>query len=195
VAERLGYPLLDRAISAQIADQLQVSVEEATSAHVKRTLAERFFAVLTPLAGGVVGADEADAVPVTTYGEAAVFRAHAEELLRAAAADGAVILGRAGAAALRAEPDVLRVRLFGPPAARAAQAARIEGVSEPEATRRLHTVDGARAEYVHRLYGCDIDDPELYHLHLDSTTISLDTCVDLILGAYEDVQVRARSIA
>jgi cytidylate kinase len=195
VAGRLGYPLLDRAISARIADELNVSVEEAATAHVKRPLAERFFAVLTPLAGGVVGADSPDALPVTSYGEAAAFRARAEGILREAAADGVVVLGRAGAAALRDEPDVLRVRLFGPAERRVAQAAAIEGVSPDEAARRQATVDAARAEYVRRLYGCDINDPALYHLHLDSTALSVDTCVDLIVAAYLDVHTRAGSAA
>jgi cytidylate kinase len=195
VAKRLGYPMLDRAISAQIADQLQVSVDEAASAHVKRSLAERFFAILTPLAGGVVGAEGSDALPVTDYGEAAVFRSRAEELMRSAVADGVVILGRAGAAALRDEPDVLRVRLFGPAERREARAARIEGVTPQEAARRRTTVDAARAEYVRRLYGCDIDDPVLYHLHVDSTVLSVDTCVNLISAAFEDVHARAATPA
>ena len=48
--------------------------------------------------------------------------------MREALASGAVILGRAGGAAFSKEPGVLRVRLFGPPEARIAQAARIENV-------------------------------------------------------------------
>lgn len=189
LAERLGVPLLDRAISAQVAEELHVTTEEAVDAKLRRGAVERFFAVLAPLAGGVI--DDTAGVPATDVGEAAVFREQADKLLRAGVRDGAVILGRGGAAALHDEPDVLRVRLFGPADRRAAQAARIEGISLEEAARRLAQVDRARAHYVARLYGRDIDDPELYHLHLDSTVIPRECCVELIALARESVAVPA----
>jgi cytidylate kinase len=116
--------------------------------------------------------------------DAELFRAQAEAIMRAALPDGAVILGRAGAAALREEPGVLRVRLFGPKAARIRQAARVQEVDEQTAARRLPQVDAARATYVKRLYGADIDDPALFHLHLDSTVLPLETCAELIVTAY-----------
>ena len=56
VARQLGLPLLDRAISSHVAAQLQVSVQEAEGAIIRRPLVDRFFSVLSPLAGGVLGA-------------------------------------------------------------------------------------------------------------------------------------------
>jgi cytidylate kinase len=186
VAQRLGFPLLDRAISGQIAEQLQISREEAEAARLNRPIVERFFAVLTPLAGAVVDpGDTADDLPASPIEEAATFRARAETIMREALTRGAVILGRAGAAAFRDEPDVLRVRLFGPVERRVDQAARIEGVTVQEAAHRLPKVDAARAHYVHRLYHADIDDPNLYHVHIDSTALPPEACADLIVSAYE----------
>jgi cytidylate kinase len=52
------------------------------------------------------------------------------------------------------------------------------------ARQRLPEVDRARAQYVRRLYGVDIDDPDLYHLQIDSTALPLDACVSLIVAAY-----------
>ncbi|MFZ0044682.1 MAG: cytidylate kinase family protein, partial [Streptosporangiaceae bacterium] len=118
--------------------------------------------------------------------DAAWFREQAEAVMRAALTSGAVILGRAGAAAFRGKPGVLRVRLFGPAEARAAQAARIENVDEPTARRRLPEVDRARAQYVRRLYRADIDDPELFHLQIDSTVVPLEVCAGVIVTAYRD---------
>ena len=102
------------------------------------------------------------------------------------------ILGRAGGAAFCQEPAVLRVRLFGPQQSRIAQAARIESVDAATARQRLPEVDRARAQYVRRLYGSDIDDPDLYHLQIDSTVLPLDTCVDIIATAYRS-HVAARA--
>lgn len=185
LAERLGYRLLDRAISSRVAEQLHVSVEEAETGAIKRSLVERFFGVLAPLAGGVIGLgeDPAESAPLP-LDDAAEFRRLADDILAQAIEQGAVVLGRAGAAALRERRDVLRVRLFGPPAARIEQAAAFDGVDTQTAAERLPEVDRARAHYVRRLYGCDIDDPELYHLHIDSTRIPLAGCVELISTAF-----------
>jgi cytidylate kinase len=186
VARQLGLPLLDRAISSHVAAQLQVSVPEAEGAVIKRSGASRFLAVLAPLAGGVLGAGTDCAPPeaVPPPDDAAFFREQAEAIMRSALVTGAVILGRAGGAAFRAEPRVLRVRLFGPEEARIAQAARIEDVDAATARQRLPQVDRARAQYVRRLYGFDIDDPELYHLHIDSTAVPIDATVGLIVTAH-----------
>src|SRR6185437_4771817 len=117
VASILQLPLLDRAISSAVAEELHVSLHEAQEGELaKRSLADRFLAVLTPLAGGVLGAGT-DAAPPDAPpppDEGAPFREQAEAIMREALATGAVILGRAGAAALIEEPGVLRVRLFGP---------------------------------------------------------------------------------
>jgi cytidylate kinase len=186
VARLLGMPLLDRAISSHVAAQLKVSVEEAEGGIIRRSLPDRFLAVLAPLAGGALGAGTDCAPPGATPppDDAEFFRRQAELIMRTALETGAVILGRAGGAAFRREPGVLRVRLFGPPEGRVAQAARIENVDSGTARKRLPEVDRARAQYVRRLYSADIDDPALYHLQIDSTTLPLDVCADLIAAAY-----------
>src|SRR3984957_19159318 len=56
VATLLGLPLLDRAISSHVAAQLRVSVQEAEGGLIKRSLPDRFLAVLAPLAHGALGA-------------------------------------------------------------------------------------------------------------------------------------------
>jgi cytidylate kinase len=186
VARQLGVPLLDRAISSHVAAQLQVSVQEAEGAMIRRPLVDRFFSVLSPLAGGVLGAGT-DGTPhdvVPPPNEAAFFREQAEAIMREALASGAVILGRAGGAAFSKEQGVLRVRLFGSTQARIEQAARIENVDLLTARQRQPQVDRARAQYVRRLYCVSIDDPELYQLQIDSTALPLRACADLIAGAY-----------
>jgi len=186
VAEQLGLRLIDRAISSTVAMQLQVSVAEAQQGEARRSVAERFFSVLAPLTG-VAGPPPEAGVP----DDAATFREQTERLMREALAGGVVILGRAGAVAFRNEPQVLRVRLHGPPEARIAQAAVVEAVPEETARQRQPEVDQARAQYVRRLYHVDLDDPELYHLQLDSTALPLDTCTELIVTAYRAMSSRS----
>jgi cytidylate kinase len=186
VAQQLELQLLDRAISTRVAMQLHVSVQEAEGGAVRRSLTERFFSALAPLTADMLAAGT-EAHPrdlAEPPDEPALFREQAEVIMRAALASGAVILGRAGAAAFQSEPGVLRVRLFGPADARIAQAIRFGDINEPTARQRLAEVDRARAQYVRRLYRADIDDPNLFHLHIDSTAIPLDTCAEMIVTAY-----------
>jgi len=70
----------------------------------------------------------------------------------------AVILGRAGAAAFRARPECCVCGCSGQPT-RALCSDEDRGIDEHTARQRLSEVDGARAQYVRRLYGADIDDP------------------------------------
>jgi cytidylate kinase len=197
VARLLELPLLDRAISARVAAQLHVSVQEAEGGAVRRSLTERFFSALAPLTADVlaVGTDAAPRDLAEPPDEAGQFRAQAEAIMRAALASGAVILGRAGAAAFRDEPGVLRVRLFGPADARIAQAIRFGDVDEATARQRRAEVDRARAQYVRRLYRADIDDPDLFHLHIDSTVVPLDHCAELIAATYRSLPPAIRPAA
>ncbi|MDQ1549489.1 MAG: hypothetical protein QOD27_1147 [Microbacteriaceae bacterium] len=186
VAQALELPLLDRAISTDVAAKLQVSVTEAEDGTFARSRIDRFFGILAPLAGGVLGAgtDAAPPEAVPAPDEATLFRDQAEAIMRQSLEDGAVILGRAGAAAFRNERDVLRVRLFGPLAARIAHAARTQSVDTDTAAKRLPQVDNARAQYVRRLYNVDINDPELFDLQLNSTLFAADVCAGIIALAY-----------
>jgi cytidylate kinase len=59
----------------------------------------------------------------------------------------------------------------------------LEDIDHDTAQRRQRIEDRTRIEYVRRAYGVDGTDPELYHLMIDSTAVSLDTCVDLIVAA------------
>src|SRR4051794_15895310 len=187
VARDLGLPLLDRAISTTVASRLQVSIEEAQAGGAtSRSLAGRFLSLLAPLSTGVLGAGT-DAAPPNAWPipvEAEAFREQAERGMRAALPAGAVILGRAGSAALPGDSSVLRGRLFGPEEARIPQAAPLGDVDADAAQKRLPLIDGTRRHYVKRLYHVDIDDPALYQLQIDSTLIPLDTCVELIARAY-----------
>jgi cytidylate kinase len=180
VAARLGWRFLDRAISAEVAERLEVpltnalSHEEPEGGAFKRLLAGMANAAppeaAAVLAGGQVS--EADFVAVT------------EQVVREAAAGGeVVVLGRAAVAILRDWPEALRVRLFGSPEQRLAQAMDWGGLDERTARRRQGISDRSRDGYLRRFYRAESDDPALYHLLVDSTALPFDACVDLICGA------------
>jgi cytidylate kinase len=93
-----------------------------------------------------------------------------------------VILGRAAAVVL-GKSCGYHVRLDGPPEARVARGAAIEGVGLNEAQAHMRAADKARTAYVRRLYGVDPADASLYHLVIDSTAIPIEAAVGLIVTA------------
>ena len=54
------------------------------------------------------------------------------------------------------------------------------------AQERQRAEDRMRISYVRRAYGVDGEDPDLYHLMLDSTALSVDACVEMIVAASRD---------
>ncbi len=185
LAEKLGVPFLDRAIPFAVSERLDVDLE-AAERHDMQVRVSRLERVLR----GFIGQDVGAPVPITpelTVDED--FRRATEEvLLRQAATGEGVILGRAAAIVLRDRPEVVRARLDGPPARRAAQAARLEAIEPAEAERKVEQLDRAHSEYVKRFYGADIRDPSLYDLVVDSTSIDLDTCVEVLVTAVRSLR-------
>lgn len=185
LAERLGVPFLDRAIPLAVADRLEVSYDDA-AAHDERVSAGWLERVLTGFVGGDTG------VPAPLPSEALSaddFRRATEEVLRRQAATGeGVILGRGAVVLLREHPGALRVRLDGPTDRRARQAMRIQGLQTGEAKRACAQFDRAHEAYFRQFYGVQIQDPALYHVVLDSTSIEFEACVEMIARA-------ARSLA
>ena len=181
LAKRLGVPFLDRAIPFAVSQRLGVDLEVAEQHDMQVRRTPR----LERLLRGFIGQDVGAPVPLTpelTVDED--FRRATEEVLLAQAATGkGVILGRAAAIVLRDRPEVLRARLDGPPARRAAQAARLGGIELADAERTVERIDRGQAAYVKRFYDVDIHDPGHYHLVLDSTAIDLDACIELLLLA------------
>ena len=108
-----------------------------------------------------------------------------ETSLRPFLASGGVILGRAGAVAIGRRPGAFHVRLDGPKERRARRGAIWEGVDMATAQARLEDTDAARARSIQRTYGRDPADPALYHLIVDATAISVDTCTDLVATTAE----------
>lgn len=180
VARRLGVPFLDRAIPVQVAEQLEVSIDDAT-AHDEGP-SETF---LDRLLKGFVGADVGAPTPVPPEAFTSDdFRKATEEvLLRQCATGEGVFLGRASVVVLREHPGVLRVRLDGPAEARIRQAVALGERDADAAGEALRRMDRTHADYAKQFYGVDITAPSLYHLVIDSTSIPVEACVELIVLA------------
>jgi cytidylate kinase len=187
VAERLALQFVGRAIPVALAEQLDhplmaaLADDERQDQGRVRRLLERavahsglFVGFPTPL--DHLGVDQQVAT--------------AEDSIRQLAqGDGAVILGRAAVFVLKGWPNVLHVRLDGPLEARRRQAMVHEGIDYETASAQQQRTDRAREAYVTHFHpeGGAWGDPRHYHLMIDSTAVSLDACVELIVLAAQDL--------
>jgi hypothetical protein len=188
LAEWLDVPFVDRAIPMAVAARLEVPLD-AAAAHDEQVATSWLERLLGGFLGGDVG------LPLPTPADTVLpddFRRATEEvLLRQAATGDGVILGRAAVVVLRDDPRAFRVRLDGPPHRRMRQAT-LQGVSEASAERSMRRLDRAHAAYVRHFYGVDVADPSLYHLVCDSTSITIEGCVELIALAATSFSEAAR---
>ena len=181
VAERLGVSFLDREIPEAVAKRTGLStdavaaVDDAPRGGSKKWISRLGRA--STISGGAAGAAEHLDL------QERQLRAHVEEFLAQATISGGVALGRGGMVVLRDVRHALHVQLQGPREARVRQGMTIEGIDRLTAARRQEAEDEARVGYVRRAYGVDGHDPRLYHLVLDSTALSFDACVELIVVA------------
>jgi cytidylate kinase len=99
------------------------------------------------------------------------------------ARQGGVIVGRNGALILANWPTALHVKLDGPLRQRIERAAGDSGIDVERAAKRQKREDQVRADMSIELYGWDPRETERYDLMVNTGTMDLDTCVDIIVQA------------
>jgi hypothetical protein len=186
VADRLGLPFHDRAIPAQVAGRLGVTVAEAEAND--EAVARGLWRLVASL--GTMPDPVGGVLPTTPLPDPRAYREQTERVLQEIAdGDGGVVLGRAGAFVLRDRTDALHVRLDGPPERRLAAAAARSGRPLEDVRREMAANDRTREAYVRHFYRCDPGEAAHYHLVVDSTVLDVGTVVALVVTA-----ARARGI-
>jgi cytidylate kinase len=200
LAERFGAEFLDRALVAEAALRAGIPEQELESYD------ERLPTVWQRMASALAAAPEPAMAGVTYSASLAPMSVHERlvEITRgvieeAAAGGNAVILGRGGAFILAGQPGVFHVQLHASLDARVRYLlARVEDVPaearpEEKALRELcQTVDAARAEYIHDVFGADWRDVTHYDLALDTGHLGVDRSTDLIETAVRATGSKSR---
>lgn len=181
LAERLGVPFFDRLIHDTKSTTVSTIVERLTDAERDQAPPAGILSSLANLTS-VLGlpVPGADAEP-----RGQLKRQVETSVNVVASSSDCVILGRAAAVVLSGRPLAFHVRLTGPADRRLARAMTIEGATEEQARTRQTDTDKAWARFVSRLFDKDPADPSLYHLVLDSTALTLESCVDVVAFAAE----------
>jgi cytidylate kinase len=177
VAQRLGWKLLDHALTAEIARLAKVS-PEACEHREERVdpwlyrLAKVFWRGSHERSVTLPDADIVDADRLIHL---------TRQVMAQAALEGqCVIVGRAAAYFLRDRPDTLCVFLYAPPDFRY-QRVLAEVKNEAEARHLIDTVDQERIAFIRHYYKAEWPSRQLYHAMLN-TAAGVDATVETILS-------------
>jgi cytidylate kinase len=177
VAQALGVPFHTQAFSSE-------ELENAETKRENEGVLGRVFAAMGGSYAGIEGPavamaqrDDYDLVMMNT-------RTVQEE-----ARQGGVIMGRNAALILANRPAALHVILDGPLNQRIERAARDSGIPIERAAKRQKREDQIRADMSLKLYGWDPRDTQRYDLAVNTGTMGLDTCVQIIAEA---ARIKAR---
>lgn len=114
------------------------------------------------------------------------YQSQVERFIRDLADEGGVVIvGRGGQVVLRDRPDVLHVRVIAPFEARMSWLQQKEKISVEAAQARLKESLKARAQYLQRSYGVQVDDPTLYHLVINTGLVNVSQATDLVVQAFQ----------
>ncbi len=185
VADRLGWTLIDGEFVDRVAERVGLPPEEIAIREERvPSLLERLgktLAVSSPEAFLTVADYTADDPQPA---EEIVRMTNA--VIKEAAEHGDVVLvGRGAQAYLASRDDAVHVRIVAPLEDRIRAAQDRLDVSGKEAERTVNAIDRDRKAYVHTHYQRDWEDAANYHMVINSSRMSNEDVVDLIVQAAE----------
>lgn len=169
VAEALGVPFLGQALSSEQLEEREAAAEGGVAGRVLQFLGR---VGIDAAAGGVIESEERERA-LENAGR-----------VRAAAANGVVILGRNATVILGSQPGAMHVKLDGPVEQRLARAAAEAGISLAEASRRQAREDRMRAEMSLRLYNWDPRENDRFDVVINTGSVGVERAVELTVAAY-----------
>ena len=183
VAVRLGWKLCDQIFTDEIARRMKCDKREVEQ-HEERKDPLHYRLFKSFLRGSFEGSLNE---PQLRIADAESIRRVTEELVRAAAAEGqVVIVGRGSAYYLRERSDAVHVFLYAPFEEKVRRLQR-EGKSQAEAVELVESVDRDRAAFIKQHF--DVDWPARHFFHfMINTTIGEAAAVQTILDGVAAVE-------
>ena len=178
IAQALSVPFHEQAFSSQ-------QIEDAAERREDEGVLSRFFGTV----GGPYAGLEGPSVAMAQRDDYELVLENTR-IVQEQAKQGGVIVGRNGALILANWTRGAAVKLDGPLAQRVERAARDSGIDIQRAAKRQKREDQVRAEMSREFYHWDPTETDRYDLVVNTGTMDLDTCVDIIVAA---ARIKAKS--
>lgn len=191
LAKALNYRYFDKFLMAEIAissglSELEVIDFNEESYKVKGFF-EQLFKKREPIAGITVKEknDRTGSISITTktFDEEGCLLFVQAVIRRLKDWGNVVIVGRGSQVLLRDTPQVLHVKIIAPLEVRIKNIIEERNLQREEALRLILEKDKSAEEYLRRFYNVNWNNPELYHLILNTGFLSLEHGVEIIKNA------------
>ncbi len=182
LAARLGWQLIDHEVVVRVAQELNITEEEAKAYDERvESLAARILAgmqMATPIG-------YADAtLPMIT--DPSIYREALNHVVKAAVETGhVVIVGRGSQVVLAGRKNILHTRIVAPLERRIPYVMHREGLDHSTARSRIQVKDHDRMRYLQEEYHRRPDEAALYDIVVNTAVLDLDSVVDLITLALQ----------
>ncbi len=165
VARRFDYALLDRDVIDRICGSsgARRSLVESLDEHVRSQIALW-----------------CESLVAQHYTDASDYVGHLLQTIRAMSEIGGVVVVGRGANVIVGPERGLHVRVVAPRETRIRRLVEHERLGSREAAREVDARDRERADFVRKVFGCDIADPHAYDLVLNTEALSLDEAAALV---------------
>jgi hypothetical protein len=170
VADRLGFGYFAQEIvheiakEAKVRDQVVESVDERLQDRIAEWVGEM-------MEGGIFAPSD-------------YLRNLSKVVLSLGRVGRGVLIGR-GAHLILDSSRTLRVRTFAPLDVRIGWCIEHDGLSEAEARARVLRIDAERIAFYRQHFDVDVADPLLYDVLLNTGTLPMQDCADLVVRAYQ----------
>jgi cytidylate kinase len=207
IAEKLGIDYVDRLVLSEIAKEMQSTVgalvsHERNVSTISDKLIKRIETILkkSPFVG--LGSDPyfgpgTETLLLQTYpeieknlvtssselNEKEFIKISNEVINRLAEAGNIVIIGRGSSAILKHRSDTLRICVTSDTSTRISRLLET-GVNQTEVQQLISTTDASQERYFLHAFNCGPLDPNLYHLMLNTSEMTLNDSADLIHDVY-----------
>ena len=202
-AEALGYVCYDQQIINEIAqkmgkkeDQLE-DFDQSTYNRIGVFFQEALASiaqggmVFHPFGIGPLDWDSAEifsTYPHSTFQEKDYYEVLNQVIREIATKSKAVILGRGGSQILRDRTDALHIRIVADHEERLKHVMQEQSLDREKAEELITRKDAAAANFIYDFFDTDWNDPHHYHLVLNTSRISPDKCITMILNALKAIE-------
>lgn len=175
LAEKLGIPFYDKELLSEAAKQSGIC-EEIFEDHDEKPTRSLLFNLVTGMqVHGDAGSYYMD-MPLNHK----IFLAQFDAIRSIADKGPCVIVGRCADFILKDRPDTLHIFIHSDMEHRAERIVRLYGETKQTPQKRLQEKDSKRKVYYKHYTNCNWGEAENYDLCLDSGTLGVDKCADII---------------
>lgn len=176
LSQRTGVPCYGREILEQTSRKLGISVEQIES--YEESVTGSFLYSLYMLS------QMSSSNPSMVSRESYIFAEEQNVIHRLAADGSAIFLGHCADEALKDRNEVIRVFIHGAPEAKRKRIMEDYGIAPQNVDATMHKFDRKRSNYYSVNTGRKWDDLSGYDIVLDSSTLGLKGCVDVLEGLF-----------